>query len=87
MLEGPSEVKQQEELALRFRYPTDSPWLFEDVDSEWLHQDIAKTAYTLWENAGRPGGQDQEFWRAAKRKLSSDLLTKEDLDAAHKRPM
>jgi len=87
MLEGPSEVKHQEELALKYRYPTDSPWLFEDVDSEWLHEDIAKTAYSLWENADRPGDRDQEFWRAAKWKLGSDLLTKENLDAAHKRPM
>jgi len=87
MLEGPSEVKVQEEMALRFRYPTDSPWLFENVDSERLHDDIAKTAYALWETAGRPDGRDQEFWVAAKWKLGSDLLTKENLDAAHKRPM
>jgi hypothetical protein len=87
MLEGPSEVRQQEELAFKYRYPAASPWLFDEVDSERLHEDIARIAYALWESAGRPDGQDQEFWRAAKRKLGGDLVTKDDLDAAHKRPM
>ena|SRR2546421_9716084 len=30
---------------------------------------IASTAYTLWEQAGRPAGRDMEFWLEAERRI------------------
>jgi len=33
---------------------------------------IRDLAYTLWDRAGRPEGQDQEFWFQAERTLSED---------------
>jgi hypothetical protein len=32
---------------------------------------VSRLAYQLWENAGRPLGQDLEFWLAAEAKLQS----------------
>jgi hypothetical protein len=32
---------------------------------------IASRAYQLWEQAGHPGGRDQEFWYEAERQLRS----------------
>ena len=31
---------------------------------------IRARAYALWEQAGRPDGQDQEFWHMAERELA-----------------
>lgn len=31
---------------------------------------IRDLAYTLWDEAGRPDGQDKEFWARAERQLS-----------------
>ncbi len=39
---------------------------------------IRARAYALWEEAGRPDGQDKEFWAAAERQLSE----KADLDSS-----
>lgn len=33
------------------------------------HGDIEKTAYYLWEQAGRPAGRDHEFWTLAEQQL------------------
>jgi hypothetical protein len=36
-----------------------------------IHEDqIRDLAYTLWDEAGRPDGQDKEFWSRAERQLS-----------------
>lgn len=35
------------------------------------HQSIAARAYSLWEQAGRPGGRDQEFWSRAESELTT----------------
>jgi hypothetical protein len=44
-------------------------------------QEIRELAYALWQQAGSPEGQEDEFWQSAK-----DQLTKEqvhaDIDAA-----
>jgi hypothetical protein len=33
---------------------------------------IRDRAYALWETAGRPEGQDKEFWSAAERELAEE---------------
>jgi hypothetical protein len=33
------------------------------------HSAVASRAYTLWEKAGRPPGQDQEYWFKAEHEL------------------
>jgi hypothetical protein len=33
------------------------------------HQATLRLAYILWEQAGRPLGQDQEFWDRAERQI------------------
>jgi hypothetical protein len=33
-------------------------------------EEIQTRAYQLWEEAGRPEGRDQEFWRQAERELT-----------------
>jgi len=33
------------------------------------HDQIARTAYRLWEEAGRPHGQSDLFWQRAEREL------------------
>ena len=33
------------------------------------HDQIARVAYQLWEEAGRPHGQSDEFWQRAERQL------------------
>lgn len=46
---------------------------------------IRDLAYTLWDQAGRPDGQDQEFWFQAERELSrdSDLdMSEEDAEVS-----
>ncbi|MGV3491730.1 MAG: DUF2934 domain-containing protein [Devosia sp.] len=36
-----------------------------------IHEDqIRDLAYTLWDEAGRPEGQDKHFWARAERQLS-----------------
>jgi hypothetical protein len=34
------------------------------------HDEIARSAYHLWEREGRPAGRDQEFWFRAQEQLS-----------------
>lgn len=38
-----------------------------DLDSR-----TRKLAYELWEQAGKPDGQDQEFWERARQIVSSE---------------
>jgi hypothetical protein len=33
--------------------------------------DIVRRAYELWEQAGKPGGRDQEFYHQAERELQN----------------
>lgn len=33
---------------------------------------IRKRAFELWEQAGKPEGRDEEFWRQAERDLSKE---------------
>jgi len=35
------------------------------------HEEIASVAFGLWEQAGRPMGQDQEFWFRAEQQVAS----------------
>ncbi|MBI2924348.1 MAG: DUF2934 domain-containing protein [Verrucomicrobia bacterium] len=35
------------------------------------HETVAARAHRLWEEAGRPEGQDQEFWFRAEQELSA----------------
>jgi hypothetical protein len=35
-----------------------------------IREEIASTAYNLWEQAGRPSAQDVEFWLQAERLLT-----------------
>lgn len=37
--------------------------------AEPAEKDIRHAAYFLWEEAGRPGGRDREFWFAARERL------------------
>lgn len=39
---------------------------------------IRDRAYALWEEAGRPEGQDKEFWAMAERELSEGQQTEEE---------
>jgi hypothetical protein len=46
------------------------------------HDEIAQRAYLLWEQRGRPQGQDLEFWSEAERQfLSTSKLGEEKLPA------
>ena len=33
---------------------------------------VLERAYQLWEEAGRPEGRDQEFWRQAEREIDGE---------------
>jgi len=39
------------------------------TSAEGLEHVIRERAYRLWEDAGRPGGRDQEFWWQAREQL------------------
>jgi hypothetical protein len=39
---------------------------------ETLRQQIRELAYRKWEESGRPGGRDKEFWVSAERELFGD---------------
>jgi Protein of unknown function (DUF2934) len=34
-----------------------------------IEETVAVRAYELWEQAGKPDGRDEEFWRLAERHL------------------
>lgn len=36
-----------------------------------IHQTIAERAYALWQQAGQPGGRDEEFWLQAEAELTA----------------
>lgn len=38
------------------------------------HEDIARLAYKLWEESGKPGDRDAEFWLKAEQLLCSATL-------------
>lgn len=42
---------------------------------------IRDRAYALWEEAGRPEGQDKEFWAMAERELSEQPDAEEEQPA------
>ncbi|MBR0907178.1 DUF2934 domain-containing protein [Bradyrhizobium liaoningense] len=35
-------------------------------------QEIRERAHKLWEQAGKPAGRDEEFWRAAEQELRNE---------------
>ena len=37
-----------------------------------IDESIAARAYELWEQAGKPEGRDEEFWRLAEQELISE---------------
>lgn len=54
-------------------------------DTHDLDSRIRVLAYELWEQAGKPDGQEQEFWERAEQMLSSearpDAVPQAQLDA------
>jgi uncharacterized protein DUF4058/DUF2934 family protein len=66
--------------AAKIDYQRDPPIPLKDEDRRWLddilirqnlrgprpsHEDIARAAYNLWEQEGRPHGHDREHWQRA----------------------
>jgi hypothetical protein len=47
------------------------------------HDATSRRAYAIWEQAGRPHGQDEEHWQQALRELG--ILPAVDLDNADRR--
>jgi hypothetical protein len=45
---------------------------------------VRARAYELWEQAGRPAGQDLEFWLEAERQLEQEREERKSSDAASK---
>ncbi len=41
------------------------------INPSITQEDIATLAYRLWEETGRPGDRDQEFWFAAEQQLNA----------------
>lgn len=39
------------------------------------HDEIARRAYRIWEDAGRPEGQDRDHWTAAEAELPPEAAT------------
>jgi TIR domain/Protein of unknown function (DUF2934) len=78
ILYGPAEVDRQNLNALRYsiRYG----------EEEETQERTRQVAYSLWKDAGRPDGKDQEFWAAAERKLG-ETLRPGDLDTVHRRTL
>ena len=48
--------------------------------SDPTHEEISERAHQLWERAGKPAGQDHDFWLQAEREL------KEMKDVAKQEP-
>ncbi|MDP1583197.1 MAG: DUF2934 domain-containing protein [Pseudomonadota bacterium] len=44
--------------------------------------EIVRRAYELWEQAGKPDGQDQEFYHQAERELTAAAALDTDSQAA-----
>jgi len=40
--------------------------------SEPTEQEIRERAHRLWEQAGKPEGREEEFWRAAEQELRNE---------------
>lgn len=40
--------------------------------SDPTEQDIRERAHLLWEQAGKPEGREEEFWRAAEQELRNE---------------
>jgi TIR domain/Protein of unknown function (DUF2934) len=51
------------------------------------NRSIEQIAYSLWESAGRPPGQDQYFWMLAKQTMREDSGLAESMMMAHKRTL
>jgi hypothetical protein len=39
---------------------------------------VRERAYELWEQAGRPDGQADEYWRQARAELEADVLREQE---------
>lgn len=53
--------------------PRVGPCFQEEVQlSEPTEQDIRERAHRLWEQAGKPEGREEEFWRAAEQELRNE---------------
>ena len=56
-------------------------------DDQASNKSIEQIAYSLWESAGRPEGQDQYFWMLAKHTLGEDAALANSMMMAHKRTL
>jgi hypothetical protein len=57
------------------------------MSKEIEEQEIRERAYLLWQEAGSPEGQEDEFWIKAKEKLAQEKgLTDVDLASEHSFP-
>jgi hypothetical protein len=77
MLLGPDEADRQHTQAVRGAFRE-----FREAERQ-----IARMAYSLWEQAGSPPGRDREFWTAAERTLGAELLAASTLRSVHKRAL
>ncbi|WOH56897.1 DUF2934 domain-containing protein [Bradyrhizobium sp. BWC-3-1] len=46
-------------------------------------KDIERRAYQLWQQAGMPGGRDQEFYSEAERQLKEEFRSPRTQDAEY----
>jgi Protein of unknown function (DUF2934) len=46
-----------------------------------IEEAIRRRAYQLWEHAGRPDGQSEEFWHAARLELGAKETMEEKIDS------
>jgi len=46
------------------------------------HDEISSAAFSLWEQAGKPAGRDEEFWLAAERMIITRQPPPEDIPGA-----
>jgi hypothetical protein len=63
--------------------PTRVNWALFDRSSIMsdIEEAIRRRAYELWEHAGRPEGQSEEFWHAARLELGAKETIEEKIDA------
>lgn len=54
--------------------------------STYDEQELRKLAYSLWEEAGKPEGREQDFWKQAETKLYvvEEDVNNQDIDETSK---
>jgi len=48
---------------------------------EWKEQRLREIAHRIWEDEGRPSGEDRRHWEMAKEILANEKIEGEDSDA------